>query len=342
MEQKKLQSNVLSYRKRKVVYINSGLIDNTNEIQAPMIYEINLSHGGTVYELKEALATTIGNVSTDIIMYNTLIFSAKNHTIHRVFQNDYILDDVKGLLYICEVKSSKKYVDIELTNRYEDTKLLFGHPTVIPIARDSLSCISLLDLRKIIKDGITPFIKNHDDFDDRSLYRICIMDESASTIQCEIFYDRITINLKKFVGKRGGFSISLLWNPLYTNEQYINKFSKFLIQPKAITIHNNTFGGYNEEIFLEKDMIKDFICVICTEIVKNPIETQCGHLMCKICINKLIEKEVGQVIKCPYNCGLLNIDQIKPLGNFTKRIILNLDVKCINQSCTWKGTFKKL
>ena len=41
---------------------------------------------------------------------------------------------------------------------------------------------------------------------------------------------------------------------------------------------------YNQDIFLEQDKVKKFICPIGKGILKNAVFTKCGHLFCEQCI----------------------------------------------------------
>ena len=150
-----------------------------------------------------------------------------------------------------------------------------------------ISNISVNDFRAICRDGIRPFIRKgwHREIDDLNMYRIVIMDESAREIVHKVNYDEKIVNLKQFVGHRGGFSISLLWN-INIVHMYLEHFSKYLTPPKAINTNIDAvrhYGGYPDVIFTNPEQITDFICPICHDVVRDAMETQCGHLLCKNC-----------------------------------------------------------
>lgn len=319
-------------RKKRIVYIPA------NDASLPAVYDIYLPANGTVLEVKRSLADAAGiGPEDDVdIEEKTLMFSVYNHCIHRVFQNESktnVLEDVEGLLYLCEVKSSKSYVDIELTNRLPSGLTPFGHPTVIPIPRPQLSSISLKDLRVIVRSGITPFLKDgwQPGEKDSDLYSIVIMDEAASSIRHEIQYDIQTVNLKQFVGKRGGFSVSLLWKKA-ARHRYIDRFFTFLAHPKSILVPNagvKPDGGYPDTIFCNPDTVRDFICPICMDVVRDPMETECGHLFCMQCVDRLLDG-INKEKLCPMKCGMISKASVHPLGNFTKRKVMAFAVQCIS------------
>jgi hypothetical protein len=224
-----------------------------------------------------------------------------------------------------------------------------GHPSVVPIPRPLLSSISLPDLREIIRHGVTPFLKDgwKRGEVDNMLYSIVIMDEAATTVRHKISYDTQTVNLKQFVGKRGGFSFSLIWTP-HGLERYIDQFTPHLTPPEPVACDAenklSSMGGYNEHIFVKGQNIADFVCSICMDVVREPMETECGHLFCKTCVEKFLDRSGGKEVQCPMKCQSISRSTIRPLGPFTKRTLMSFKVVCEYQGngCDWTGVLKDL
>ncbi|KAL3872159.1 hypothetical protein ACJMK2_040106 [Sinanodonta woodiana] len=107
-------------------------------------------------------------------------------------------------------------------------------------------------------------------------------------------------------------------------------------------------GGYPTNLFIQKDFDKKFLCSLCNKILRDPIQSFCGHRFCKGCIDKVFSS--GQEMKCPHcqqegigeeEYSILRADQMYP-DNAVKREMSRIKVQCVNVSkgCSWQGVFK--
>jgi len=79
-----------------------------------------------------------------------------------------------------------------------------------------------------------------------------------------------------------------------------------------------------------------YLCSLCGNILKDPVQTGCGHVYCNSCIQGL-KRDDGSFI-CSVDKTALKADQLF-LDNFMKREVLSLVVACPNSSdgCKWRG-----
>ncbi|CAH3034357.1 unnamed protein product [Pocillopora meandrina] len=79
-----------------------------------------------------------------------------------------------------------------------------------------------------------------------------------------------------------------------------------------------------------------YLCLLCKNILKDPVQTGCGHVYCTSCIPRL-KRDDGTYI-CLVDKTPFAADQIFP-DNFMKREVLSLVVTCPNSpdGCKWKG-----
>ena len=89
-----------------------------------------------------------------------------------------------------------------------------------------------------------------------------------------------------------------------------------------------TYKG-KEYLFVEetKKNLEDLQCPVCFEIVLEPVQTSCGHLFCKECVEG--------VTRCPSCC-----EQFTSVpGHFNNRWVRSLRVKCsfAANGCKWVG-----
>ncbi|XP_071949110.1 TNF receptor-associated factor 6-like [Antedon mediterranea] len=98
--------------------------------------------------------------------------------------------------------------------------------------------------------------------------------------------------------------------------------------------------GYGDVNF---DPIPDrkYHCPICLSVMKNPVQTKCGHRFCQACILRIsrLDERTRNYTKCPVDNTwfYINIDLFDDVA--IKREILGLKCVCNNQpnGCQWKG-----
>ncbi|CAB4023239.1 TNF receptor-associated factor 3-like [Paramuricea clavata] len=81
-----------------------------------------------------------------------------------------------------------------------------------------------------------------------------------------------------------------------------------------------------------------FICTLCNLLLYIPFQTMCGHLMCKSCVENLLESKNP---KCPEDGEELSKEKIFR-DTFTKRELNALHLHCANPGCSWRGTYEQL
>ncbi|GFR91261.1 TNF receptor-associated factor 3 [Elysia marginata] len=83
-----------------------------------------------------------------------------------------------------------------------------------------------------------------------------------------------------------------------------------------------------------------YFCMLCGFILKDPVQTECGHRMCKACVSVLLGTESSK--PCPgreEDCGLVTQASIQPDLGFYKEI-QKLEVKCLYASMGCPHTCK--
>jgi len=102
--------------------------------------------------------------------------------------------------------------------------------------------------------------------------------------------------------------------------------------------------GYDKEL-IKGNLDVKYQCSFCRYLLKNPIQSFCGHRFCKDCIEYLVRDSDSVV--CP-SCkeegaeneySTLQLDQTFP-DNAIKREFANLEAHCTNPGCDWTGPFK--
>ncbi|XP_078357981.1 TNF receptor-associated factor 2-like [Oculina patagonica] len=92
--------------------------------------------------------------------------------------------------------------------------------------------------------------------------------------------------------------------------------------------------GYT--LSLNSTVDERYLCSLCSNLLKDPVQTGCGHVYCNSCITDL-KRDDGSFIclvdKTPFAAEQVFLD------NFMKREVLSLVVACPNTSdgCVWKG-----
>lgn len=96
--------------------------------------------------------------------------------------------------------------------------------------------------------------------------------------------------------------------------------------------------GY--EVTFVNPLKKAYECPICHFAMKNPVQTECGHLFCRDCLDSTLNQK--QPI-CPVDMEEIRIDNIFR-DNAVRREILGLEVYCRFKSdgCCWSGTLNSL
>src|SRR5688572_24222146 len=92
-------------------------------------------------------------------------------------------------------------------------------------------------------------------------------------------------------------------------------------------------GGYPTDWFVASvDDLKDreVVCSICTEVMRDATETECGHAFCGSCVHGLE--------KCPMCRKRIQKDLLNVSVTFN-RSIRALKVKCpeVQAGCAWQG-----
>ena len=86
--------------------------------------------------------------------------------------------------------------------------------------------------------------------------------------------------------------------------------------------------GWNIELFLNKDTIdNELICAICTDVLQDPVQTECEHTFCKACIDTWLE---GGRSTCPVDRKHLTSDALKVPSRLTKQLLSKLILRCKN------------
>ena len=46
-------------------------------------------------------------------------------------------------------------------------------------------------------------------------------------------------------------------------------------------------GGY--DVKLVEELPKDLYCIVCMDLLNDAVQMQCGHVLCRVCLEKLEE-----------------------------------------------------
>ena len=94
------------------------------------------------------------------------------------------------------------------------------------------------------------------------------------------------------------------------------------------------------EVKFVNPLLKRHECPICLYAMKNPVQTECGHLFCRECLDPILKRKRPI---CPIDKEEINPDSIFP-DNACRREILNLEVYCtfMASGCEWVGPLKNL
>lgn len=81
------------------------------------------------------------------------------------------------------------------------------------------------------------------------------------------------------------------------------------------------------DLDFEPTLENKYECPICLLILRDPMQTECGHRFCKFCIERWLSDEKK---KCPIDNEDLTVGKMFP-DNFAKREILSMKVRCPNR-----------
>ncbi|KAM8872973.1 TNF receptor-associated factor 2-like isoform 2-T2 [Synchiropus picturatus] len=103
--------------------------------------------------------------------------------------------------------------------------------------------------------------------------------------------------------------------------------------------------GYNKKILGNK-LEDKHLCNCCHNILRRPVQAQCGHRFCSYCFNRTVSNG-------PQKCGACIKEDIfeEPTSilkqgcafpdNAVRREVESLSAACVNESCSWTGSIKE-
>ncbi|NXG58779.1 TRAF2 factor, partial [Hemiprocne comata] len=103
--------------------------------------------------------------------------------------------------------------------------------------------------------------------------------------------------------------------------------------------------GFAKEILGTKLEVK-YLCSDCKNILRRPVQAQCGHRYCCYCLKKIISTGPQKCASCIqegiYEEGISILEPNSAFpDNAARREVESLPAVCINSGCTWKGTIKE-
>ena len=96
-------------------------------------------------------------------------------------------------------------------------------------------------------------------------------------------------------------------------------------------------GGWDTDIFMESTETKDeYLCTICTGLLREPVITRCGHLFCATCFDK--HRSRRGLTTCPLDRKVIKSSDFFP-DRFVKKQVEKLRVHCPfdRENCLWSG-----
>ncbi len=85
-------------------------------------------------------------------------------------------------------------------------------------------------------------------------------------------------------------------------------------------------------------LLKRHECPICLFAMRDPVQTECGHLFCRDCLEPVLKQRHPI---CPLDKEEITQEGTFP-HTFCSREILKLQVYCNFQNCPWNGALKDL
>lgn len=104
-------------------------------------------------------------------------------------------------------------------------------------------------------------------------------------------------------------------------------------------------GGYPTEIF-KKGFDCKVLCNACNRVLRDPVQSYCGHRFCRECISAIISS--GNQVQCK-SCieegvdnedySIIRKEQLFP-DNALRREMFSMESNCYNLGCPWTGKFR--
>lgn len=83
--------------------------------------------------------------------------------------------------------------------------------------------------------------------------------------------------------------------------------------------------------------VSKYICSICTDVARNPVDQDCIHYHCQECLNEWCRQGKRQCPACT-----VPIDYNAHISKGVRAQINHLEVRCLEDGCTWTGVLSKL
>ena len=98
--------------------------------------------------------------------------------------------------------------------------------------------------------------------------------------------------------------------------------------------------GIDREIFVDCTTVDTLLCLICYDVLLEPVAFNCRHFVCRQCMDRLTARAHIEMVQpsCPY-CRTSG--QISPADKLITDVINSLEVKCCfkNEGCTDRITY---
>lgn len=95
-------------------------------------------------------------------------------------------------------------------------------------------------------------------------------------------------------------------------------------------------GGYRVPASNLNTISDNLFCSTCGYVLREAVQTECGHLYCKICLD-IVKRQNNPACS---KCGL-SLEQMESYPDrFVRREVAALKVTCINAGCGWNGNLE--
>ena len=96
--------------------------------------------------------------------------------------------------------------------------------------------------------------------------------------------------------------------------------------------------GYDVDRFVSRPP-EDIICVICTQVVENPVSCSQDHLYCQECLEEWLKVSYT----CPVDRQTLTTDDVKHVSRPLMSILMSLQIRCVNymNGCRFVSTVEE-